>query len=109
MWKHSSTGLIENIFFSFAKLSIIIKYNTKVGEIVYDINAWSSEIKLGIFSNFSSWEYYYFFFAGSLLIFNFHILQYNYIVSNDIWSSVGDSARITVSSAYTIMYILIYS
>ena len=31
---------------SFAKLSIIIKYNTKVDEMVYDINAWISEVKL---------------------------------------------------------------
>ena len=34
------------MFISFAKLSIIIKYNTKVGEIVYNINAWILEVKL---------------------------------------------------------------
>ena len=44
------------MFFSYAKLSIIIKNINKVGEIVYDIYVWISEVKLRIFSNFSSRE-----------------------------------------------------
>ena len=38
-------------------------------------------------------------FVLPVLTFNFHILQYDFIASNDFRSSVGDSARITVSSA----------